>query len=273
MNQDIDTFHRSPLKWAGNKWKVLPRLKPRLPPGQTLYEPFVGSGVVFLNTEYDHYVLNDANADLILFYRVLKRHRIEFIDYARRYFTPRHNNRRMYERLRERFNYSDDPVDRAALLLYLNRHGYNGLFRVNSDGLFNVPFGRYKAPYFPDEELRRFMRKARRARFVCGDFGPVIERAGTGDVIYGDPPYVPLSDTSNFTSYTRTGFSYDNQVRLANLMRQAAARGAATLLSNHDTPVTRRLYRDAFCERFLVQRSISCNGAARGMAREVLASF
>lgn len=261
------------LKWAGGKYRLVEQIKRRLPSGRRLIEPFVGSGAVFLNTDYSDYLLCDINADLIQVYEMLKQHGEKFIAYCKGLFTPENNTPQRYYALRAEFNETRDPWRKAALFVYLNRHGYNGLCRYNANGQFNVPFGRYKRPYFPDEEMRYFIHKAQHATFVCADFRTVMRQAQPGDVIYCDPPYVPLSDTANFTDYAAGGFGPEDQKDLARLAAALGARGIPVLISNHATEFTNNAYAAADVERLEVRRSISCDGANRGTAREVLALF
>ncbi len=264
------------LKWAGNKYRIIDRVKKKLPAGKRLVEPFTGSGAVFLNTDYEAYLLCDSNRDLIELYTILRDEGEEFIEEARHYFDGSYNNEESYYELREEFNVARRHEKRAALFLFLNRHGYNGLCRYNSKGRFNVPFGRYKRPYFPEKELRAFHHKAQRAEFILGDFEQTMKQTRQGDVIYCDPPYVPLSASANFTSYAAGGFSLAQQQQLAKLAQQSAADGIPVLISNHNTELTRRIYKQAggVCGRaFSVQRYISCNGKQRNMASELLALF
>lgn len=267
-------LNRPFLKWAGNKFRILHHIQPLLPRGQRLIEPFAGSGALFLNSEFDHYLLSDRNADLISLYNILKQDGEEFIDYCAQYFVSRNNQEKRYYHLRDQFNACDESHLRAALFIYLNRHGYNGLCRYNAGGGFNVPFGRYKRPYFPAREMRRFHHKAQRAEFQVCDFEQAMQQAGKGDVIYCDPPYVPLSASANFTSYSAGGFDLDQQALLAQLASTAAQRGIPVLISNHNTPFTRKTYQSAKkIKRFKVQRYISCNGKQRNTAGEILALY
>jgi len=261
------------LKWAGNKFRVVPRIKRKLPDGERLVEPFAGSGALFLNTDYDAYLLSDSNGDLIGLYRTLQLEGGDFVDYCERLFRPRNNREEAYYRLREEFNRCTDSRRRSALFIYLNRHGYNGLCRYNAKGGFNVPFGRYKNPYFPAEEMMAFFDKARHAVFEHADYAAIMRQARNGDVIYCDPPYVPLSTSANFTSYAAGGFSLDQQRDLVDIAKETAAGGVPVLISNHNTPFTRTAYREASITRFRVQRHISCNGTKRNKAGELLALF
>ena len=264
---------RPPLKWAGGKYRLLDKIKELLPPGKRLIEPFVGSGVVFLNTTYPRYTINDINQDLITFYRVLKKHGDEFIEFSRQFFVPGKNAPAPYYEIRKSFNSIKDDFLKSALFLYLNKHGYNGLCRYNASGELNVPFGRYKTPYFPEKELHFLHFKLRKTAISCRDFEPVMREAGSGDVIYCDPPYVPLSETSNFTTYSAGGFRRDEQIRLATVAEYVCRHGVTVLISNHHTQFTRQLYKHADLTTHLVRRLISCDGNKRGLADELLALY
>ncbi|RME57827.1 MAG: Dam family site-specific DNA-(adenine-N6)-methyltransferase [Caldilineae bacterium] len=262
------------LKWAGNKRRIVARIQAELPPGRRLLEPFVGSGAVFLHTDYPCYLLADANGDLINLHRRLQAEGEPFIAFCRTFFTPENNRPERYYHFRALFNETEDLRLKAALFLYLNRHGYNGLCRYNAKGGFNVPFGRYRRPYFPAEEMRAFHRKSQHGVvFRQADYLTVLAEAGAGDVVYCDPPYVPLSTTANFTSYDANGFSMADQERLAQAARAAAARGAHVVISNHCTPVTLALYAGARIVRFPVSRTISANIHSRNPVTELLAVF
>lgn len=261
------------LKWAGGKFRLVNRIGARLPQGQRLVEPFVGSGAVWLNADFPQALLADVNPDLIQLYSTLKAHGDDFIAYCRTFFTPENNTPDRYYALRDRFNDTGDAWEKSALFLYLNRHGFNGLCRYNSAGTFNVPFGRYRRPYFPADEMRFFQAKSAHAEFLCADFRTVMQNLELGDVVYCDPPYVPLSDTANFTDYARGGFGPEEQRLLAVLAEDAARRGIPVLISNHATGFTRAAYGSAEVESFAVQRFISADGAHRGAVQELLALF
>ncbi|MDQ0190325.1 Dam family site-specific DNA-(adenine-N6)-methyltransferase [Alicyclobacillus cycloheptanicus] len=261
------------LKWAGNKYRILHRIQQLLPRGQRLIEPFAGSAAVFLNTTFPQYVLNDANADLMNVYQTLKQYGRVYIQACQSLFKPEHNVAEVYYAYREEFNSTSDSFRKAVLFVYLNRHGYNGLCRYNKDGRFNVPFGRYRNPYFPLEEMLAFHRKAQFADLRCEDFETVMLQARPGDVVYCDPPYVPLSNTANFTSYHASGFGLEQQQRLAQLARTLAEHGIPVLISNHYNEFTRVTYASAAITAFHVPRFISCNGAKRQPAPELLALF
>ncbi|RIK38186.1 MAG: DNA adenine methylase [Chloroflexi bacterium] len=261
------------LKWAGNKFQIVERIKAVLPPGKRLIEPFVGSGAVFLNTDYPLYLLADANADLINLYQQLQAGGQEFIDYCRTFFVADNNQAERYYELRHQFNGTRDPVEKAALFVYLNKHCYNGLCRYNAKGGFNVPFGRYMKPYFPEKEMYNFYVKSAQATFVSADFASMMRSATSGDIIYCDPPYVPLSQTAKFTSYSPQKFAIEEQKQLARLAAELANRGVPVVISNHYTDSTSQWYRDAAVVTLEVQRYISRNGSNRVKVAEILAKF
>lgn len=176
--------NRAFLKWAGGKYSLVENINAKLPSGNRLIEPFVGAGSVFLNTDFKRYLLNDINPDLINLYNFLKAQPDAVVHDAMQFFTDAHNNEATYYALREEFNQTSDEYYRAILFLYLNRHGYNGLCRYSLSGKFNVPFGRYKKPYFPEEEMLFFAQKSQKAVFTCLPFEKVFSRARRGNVIY-----------------------------------------------------------------------------------------
>ncbi|WP_413229050.1 Dam family site-specific DNA-(adenine-N6)-methyltransferase [Arsukibacterium sp.] len=265
--------NRAFLKWAGGKYSLVPELIKHLPDGPQLVEPFVGAGSVFLNTDYPHYLLNDINADLIQLYQIVQHQADAFVADASSLFCASANLRSSYLAFRQQFNSSTDPYQRALLFLYLNRHGYNGLCRYNLSGKFNVPFGSYKKPYFPEAELYFFAEKAQKARFSCHSYQEVFAQLQADAVVYCDPPYVPLSKTASFTSYARQGFNLDDQAQLANMAEQAQLKGNSVLISNHDTTWTRKIYQQAVLHSIQVGRSISQNGAGRGKVAELFAVY
>lgn len=261
------------LKWAGGKYRLVERIKSRLPLGSRLLEPFCGSCALSLNTDFQEFWLNDINQDLVRVYQIIQQTGPDFIDYCQSFFVPTNNLSERYYELRNTFNETDENRLKAALFLYLNRHGYNGLSRYNAQGEFNVPFGRYKKPYFPSQELHYFYRKFENATFTHLDFETMMMSARTGDVIYCDPPYLPLTATSNFTSYSAGGFGIDEQVRLAKVAAKVAKKGVMTVISNHYHPFILEIYQEAHIETFPVRRFISCNGSNRNEVLEILAIF
>ena len=263
------------LKWAGAKTRLIVAIRPLVPAhAQRLVEPFAGSGTVALNLGLKRSLLADTNPDLIDVFRELRRSGESFITECEALFTAKSNAASVFYRRRSEFNSTNDRRRKAALFVYLNRHGYNGLCRYNSRGGFNVPFGRYVAPYFPREAMEAFRTLLRRCDLRRADFRPVLGEAGAGDFVYCDPPYSPATATANFTAYARAPFGAQDQRDLVDCCRAARDRGAFVVISNHDTPETRALYRDADeRRRLLVARHISCRGTKRTKAREVLAIY
>ena len=269
-----NTFSRPFLKWAGSKYQILDTIFSKLPEGNRLIEPFTGSGAVFLNSKFSRYLVNDINVDLVNLYKSIQLHGERFITDAQKYFTDKNNNEKTYYKFRERFNSLNDIYEKSCLFLYLNRHGYNGLVRYNSQGRYNVPFGRYKKPYFPFKELVFFYTKSKKITFTSLDFKKIMSRARRGNIVYADPPYIPLNSTSNFTSYSANTFGVKEQKELAYEAMKLSKRGVAVLISNHDTPFAREIYREAkSISSFLVQRYISCYGEKRSKALELLAFY
>ncbi len=265
---------RAFLKWAGGKYSLVEDIHKHLPQARKLIEPFVGAGSVFLNSDFEHYLLADINPDLINLYNLLKQEPEKYIAEVKRLFVPECNDKSFYLDLRQQFNQSPDPFFRSVAFLYMNRFGYNGLCRYNKKGGFNVPFGSYKKPYFPEDELIFFAEKAKKATFVCESYIDTFKRVCKDSVVYCDPPYAPLSTTSNFTSYSGTGFTLDDQATLADLAEECAQkRNVPVLLSNHDTALTRRLYHGAQLSTVKVKRTISSNGSGRSQVDELLALY
>lgn len=265
--------NRAFLKWAGGKYPLLDDIKRHLPQGECLIEPFVGAGSVFLNTDFSRYILADINSDLISLYNIVKTRTDEYVQASRELFMPETNQAEVYYRFREEFNASEDPFRRAVLFLYLNRFGYNGLCRYNLRGEFNVPFGRYKKPYFPETELYHFAEKAQNAEFHCLSYEECMDRADSNSVVYCDPPYAPLSATANFTAYHTNSFSPKEQAHLAEMAEKLVSKQIPVLISNHDTPDTREWYRAAKHFQVKVRRSISSNGGTRKKVNELLALY
>lgn len=267
---------RSALKWAGGKKKVVHEIASLLPKKgkKRLVEPFVGGGSVFLNLDFDEYLLIDMNKDLINLFNIIKNQPTEFIADAQCFFNGDNNQPEIYYELRSQFNQSSDPYERSLLFLYLNRHGYNGLCRYNKSGGYNVPFGRYKHPYFPTEELRYFSEKAQKATFIQGDFETAFAQLHADDVVYCDPPYSPINPTSNFTAYAGNSFTDEDQKRLVACAEVAKRKNIPTLISNHYVDFTRELYEGATKNKlFQVQRSISQKGKGRIKVKEILALY
>lgn len=212
-------------------------------------------------------VLTDNNPEIINFYRVV-RDRLEALIQD----LGRHRNQKeYYYQVRALDPKQLDPVQRASRFLYLNRTAYNGLWRVNRKGQYNVPFGRYKNPRILDAENLTLVSQAlKRAEIMEGDFSLVREYAIPGAFIYLDPPYQPLSDTAKFTSYTADAFTQADQERLAELFRELDGRKCLLMLSNSDTPLVRKLYSGYHLQLVRARRAINCRADRRGPISEVV---
>jgi DNA adenine methylase len=261
------------LKWAGNKYRIIDRIKAVLPAGARLVEPFAGSGAVFLNTEFPEYLVADSNADLINLFKIIQKESEKFVSDAKKLFVPETNNQEVFYEYRTEFNESKDIYRKSVLFVYLNRHCFNGLCRYNSKGGFNVPFGRYTQPIFPENEIFGFSLKSQNVVFEYADFEKTLSKVKSGDVVYCDPPYVPINSTSNFTDYTKGGFGDEQQRKLANLAVELMNSGVIVVISNHDTAFTREIYSEASLNMFDVQRFISANATNRNKASELIAVF
>lgn len=267
-------YRRSFLKWAGNKHQLIDEIKAHMPPTTKLIEPFAGSGAVFLGTQFSRYVLNDINADLINTFEHVKAEPIRFVSDLAKLFSVQNNTQDCYYHLREQFNATQDKHYKALLFVYLNRHGFQGLCRYNLRGYFNVPFGHYKKVYFPEQEILSFAHKAQRASFTNTHFSEAFRRARKGDLIYCDPPYVPLSATANFTSYSTGGFTLADQRKLALLAEKARDRGVNVILSNHNTEPARKLYANADAVSCIdVRRSMNAKLSTHKKAKELIVCY
>tara|TARA_Y100000590_G_scaffold243803_1_gene274053 strand:+ start:306 stop:1106 length:801 start_codon:yes stop_codon:yes gene_type:complete len=262
------------LKWAGGKSKIALNIKEHFEEGQRLVEPFVGSGALFLNNSFKKYLLCDKNIDLINLYKNLKKNPQELVVLTEKYFTGEYNSKSQFYELREKFNSLDsNDIVKSALFVYLNKHAFNGLCRYNRKGFFNVPYGRYKSPRFPREEMFDFAKKAKRAKFKCQDFEDTFKETREGDIIYCDPPYVPFSATSNFTSYSKDDFDLEDQCRLARNAEESRGRGIQCIISNHDLRITRQMYKKSKIYKISVQRIIASKSASRKKVDEIIAVF
>ncbi|EEQ8762671.1 DNA adenine methylase [Escherichia coli] len=255
------------LKWAGNKTAIMPELIKHLPAGPRLVEPFAGSCAVMMATDYPHYLVADINADLINMYQVIKDEVEHFIAISKALFAC-NNFSEQYYVIREEFNHlhSLDLIWKAAYFLFLNRHCYRGLCRYNRAGHFNVPYGNYKAPYFPEAEIRTFAEKAQRATFICASYDETLALLVPGDVIYCDPPY-----DGTFSAYHTAGFTEDDQYQLASILERRALEGHPVIVSNSDTFLTRSLYRNFTLNRINVKRSIGIAAGEGKTADELIA--
>lgn len=258
------------LKWAGGKRQLLDQFARFLPPPGTYpayHEPFVGGGAVFFHLRPPRAILSDINEDLIECYQVLHKDVEAVIEQLQNC----RNEAAFYYRMRAREPRKLSPAQRVARIIYLNRTCYNGLYRVNRSGQFNVPFGRYKNPVICNAaNLRAVSAALAGVTLRVQPFETVIDAACHRDFVYFDPPYQPLSATSSFTGYTRNSFGEEDQRRLAEVFRQLDAKGCQVMLSNADTPFIRRLYKGYRIEQVLATRLINSKAERRGKIPEVL---
>ena len=265
---------RAFLKWAGGKSQLLPKILPRLPKRiGTYFEPFVGSGAVFWalarEGRFDHAVLSDRNAELITSYRAIR----DDVEDVIALLAGWSHSESFYYALRARDPEAMSPVEAAARMIHLNHTGFNGLYRVNKSGLFNVPFGRYKRPRTLNKPvLRAASRALRTVDLLVADFEDVLPAARPGDAVYFDPPYVPMSGTASFTAYEKSGFGEPAQRRLVLALEDLQRRGVHALLSNSDVPLTRELYQGLRCEKVQARRAINSRADKRGPVSELLVS-
>lgn len=262
------------LKWAGNKYRVLSHILPLFSIPDIFIEPFVGSLSVTLNAHANSYVVNDFNEDLIFLYTFVLNDS-SFIEDAEKYFMDK-NEEELYYSCRKQFNETDDKRLKAILFVYLNRHCFNGLTRYNKSGEFNVPFGKYKSPYFPKKEMYEFRNilSNRSIKFYSGDFSNknLYSQVTSKSVVYFDPPYLPLSSTANFSDYATGGFSYNDQIRLRDKAVELSKLGVTVIISNHDTLDARELYSSASSLIPInVSRTIAANKNSREKVKELLA--
>ena len=260
------------VKWAGGKRQLLKQLEPYLPASITSYvEPFVGGGAMFYYLLPDRAVLIDNNPMLINAYRVIKNNVEELIEQLQN-----HRNESEYyysvrgaDRTPEFAKWS--PVQKASRILFMNKCCFNGLFRVNSKGFFNVPFGKYKNPNFCDaENLRAVHEILQNVEIVSGSFERVLEFAKSDSFVYFDPPYVPLSKTAHFTGYTKESFGEDDQRRLKEVFHELDKRGCQCMLSNSSTPLIQELFEEYTIKIVKAKRAINRNANARGAIDEIV---
>ena len=270
------TWQRPFLKWAGGKFSLLSELDRHIPAGNRLIEPFVGGGSVFLNSDkHESFLLADVNPDLINLYTMLDVDHIRVLSFAQELFK-RAANEDAYMELREEFNSQRlSAPERAAAFLYLNRHCFNGLMRYNRSNQFNVGYGSYASPYFPAEEVKAFKSRSHKCVFMTAGYRQTLSLAGADDVVYCDPPYEPLPGTDGFTSYSGAGFSWADQVALAECCVAAHQRGAKVVISNSSAPKVIELYEQygLTIHHVSARRAMSSKPGTRSAASDIIATL
>ena len=266
------------IKWAGGKRQLLSRLEERLPDRWgTYYEPFIGGGALLAHLASQNRltgaVIGDLNPELINFYSVVK-NKPEKLLLALSQEKFR-NNEVSFNQLKAEFNSligtKKNAVERAALLVYLNKHSFNGLWRVNRKGKYNVPFGRHAKLTLPAKDsLMRFSHMLRDVTIHKADFAQVVQNARKGDLVYFDPPYHPISRTANFTDYTLNGFGFKDQERLKKVVTNLSDKGVFVMLSNSKVTDIEELYQEFTIHTVEAKRFINCNGERRSGAFEII---
>jgi len=270
--QKLTVLPRPFVKWVGGKSQLLPELVSRMPKQFCRYfEPFVGGGALFFHLRPQNAMLVDRNAEIISAYRVIRDDVNSLIEDLKDHVY----DEKYYYRIREKDRLPEydqwTDVQRASRFIYLNKTCYNGLYRVNSKEQFNVPFGSYTSPRLLDEQnLWRCSETLQSTLLRVGDFRSIRDDIAPNDFVYFDPPYAPLSATSNFTSYTKGGFDAEMQVALRDFCCELDSRGIRFMLSNSSACLILDLY-SRFTTHFVyAKRTINSNGAKRGKISEVI---
>ena len=263
------------VKWVGGKRQLLSEIIPLFPKQIPSYcEPFLGGGAVLFSIQPAKAVVNDLNGDLIAVYEVIRDDVEALIDDLKRHENTSEYFYRIRDLDRDQTVYQAmSKVERASRLIYLNKTCFNGLFRVNSAGAFNTPFGRYKNPNIVNEPVLRAVSQyfsASSITFCSEDFSQTLERVGKGAFVYLDPPYDPLSGTANFTGYNQGGFGREEQIRLKEACDRLTKRGVKFMLSNSATDFIRELYQAYDVTVVKAKRAINANARKRGAVEEVL---
>ena len=250
------------LKWAGGKTQMLGDLIPKVPTSYGRYiEPFFGGGAMFFALQPENAVIADSNPELINMYRQVADHVDEVINYLKKY----ENTSEMFYDVRSLEWTALPKAEAAARTIFLNKTCFNGLYRVNKQGQFNVPFGKYKNPKICDEEgLRAASEVLKKAEILCGDYLLVLEHyAQPGDFVFLDPPYLPISEYSDFKRYTKEQFYEEDHVELAKMVTTLHERGCYVILTNSNHPLVHELYAPFTIDVIQTKRHISCNGRTR----------
>ena len=256
------------LKWAGGKTQLLDELLKRVPQDfNTYYEPFIGGGALYFAISPSKAVIADINDDLINVYNVVRDNPEELLEALSKY----KNDKDFYYEVRSQDQNTLSPIDRAARLIYLNRTCFNGLYRVNKSGQFNVPFASYKNPNIVQtERIMTASNTLNDTQVFNASFEEVLMGAKKGDFIYLDPPYYPKDVYSDFKRYNKEQFYKEDHQKLANLYDELTRRGCYVMLSNSDTEYTRELYKKWCIDTVYAKRMINSDAAKRGEITEII---
>ena len=260
------------VKWVGGKRQLMFELIKNMPKSYNRYfEPFIGGGALFFELQPEQAYISDMNEELINLYSVVRNNVYELIkdlskhEVSKEYFLEIRN----IDRTEQYTELSD--VERASRFIYLNRTCFNGMYRVNSQGQFNVPFGHYKKPRIIDKNnLLNCSELLKKTEIKCADFSEILTKVKKGDLVYFDPPYVPLNETSSFTSYTKDGFDINMQFKLRDVCDELDNKGVKFMLSNSDTKLVNELYENYNIKKVFASRQINANADGRGKITEVL---
>lgn len=260
------------VKWVGGKRQLMFELIKNMPKSYNRYfEPFIGGGALFFELQPEQAYISDMNEELINLYSVVRDNVYELIkdlskhEVSKEYFLEIRN----IDRTEQYTELSD--VERASRFIYLNRTCFNGMYRVNSQGQFNVPFGHYKNPRIIDKNnLLNCSELLKKTEIKCADFSEILTKVKKGDLVYFDPPYVPLNETSSFTSYTKDGFDMNMQFKLRDVCDELDNKGVKFMLSNSDTKLVNELYVNYEIKKVFASRQINANADGRGKITEVL---
>ena len=261
------------LKWAGGKRQLIPQMNIFFPKNYNRYiEPFIGGGAIFFHLLPDNTIISDNNPDLINCYRIVKEHVEDLIISLKSHKYEKDYYYEIRALDRDRNKYAElSNVEKASRSIYLNKCGYNGLYRVNSKGFFNVPFGRHKNPKICDEEnLRKVSRVLKNVKIYLGSFEICLDFAEKNDFVYLDPPYYPLSETALFTSYTKKNFDRSSQIKLYEMFKELNNRECNIMLNNSYSEFILDLYKDFKIVTLKAKRNINSNSQKRGLIKEVL---
>lgn len=263
------------IKWAGGKTQLLTQFSELYPQKFNRYfEIFLGSGAVFFNVKQkfnpSQSFLFDANEELINTFIAVRDNVGELIPLLKEH-RDKDNNKEYFNEQRQRFNNMKSGLEKAAIFIYLNKTCFNGLYRVNSEGKFNVPFGKYKKPAILQEaRLRMASKLLQNTEISISDFTEAVKKAKENDFVYMDPPYFPLTKTASFTSYQKDAFLEKEQRRLAKEFQQLDKKGCLLMLSNSDTTLIRELYEGYNLHTVKARRAINCVGTKRGLINEIV---
>ncbi|MGP6221085.1 DNA adenine methylase [Caldiplasma sukawensis] len=262
------------VKWAGGKRQILKTLIMNVPEKfNRYYEPFVGGAALFIElcslNKIKRAKISDINPDLYNLYMVIKeKHDDLIIELDNMEFL---NTSDYYYRMRNAFNSTEDPVKKSAILLYLNGHCYNGLFRVNSSGNFNVPFGKYSKVEKPSaENIRKLSEFLSSTEIINADFENSVNDAEEHDFVYFDPPYMPINKTAYFTDYTNKGFNIKDQERLAKKFKELSEKGVYVMETNSNTELIKEIYKEFSMITVSARRNINSDKNRRGNVEELI---